>query len=167
MYTIFRRSMPVAGPALALLLGACSTVAPPTDHQPEASFEPLAEATPSPYNRVVAWVPQNRAPTRAAAAALVHVALGKAKTKAQARLCHNAWVFAGKTVQAVGPLPADSPARLGHRPAWFYRLSWRPEAEGCPGVSARRFYRTMARLLPPWIQMQVADSMQVAQRGSR
>ncbi|HKJ09807.1 MAG TPA: hypothetical protein VKA76_12050 [Gammaproteobacteria bacterium] len=167
MYKMLRRPLRIAGPALALLLGACSTVTPPTDHQPEASFEPLAEPAPSPYNRVVAWVPKDRAPTRAAAAALVHVALGNAKTKAQAKLCHNSWVFAGKTVEAIGPLPADSPARLGHRPAWFYRLSWQPQADGCPGVSTRRFYRTMAGLLPRWMHMQVASAMQVAGRGLR
>ncbi len=63
MHTILRFSLRLAAALPALLLWACAGITPPpVDQQAEASFEPLAEATASPYNRAVAWVPKSRAP---------------------------------------------------------------------------------------------------------
>ena len=142
----------------ALSLAGCATPGGTGAQQPAPT---VTTAVPQPapdLHHVTAYVPRHTARTAVEAQAEAHVALARAKERAQAELCAGQRVLSGNSAGRVGPLPAAAPEPLGEHPAWFYRASWQPIAHACPGVSTESYHRAVSRHLPEWMTIRTVQA---------
>jgi hypothetical protein len=124
--------------------------------QQAATAIPAADPT---LDHYIAWIPRDRAQTKAVAKALAHVTLGNAREQTAAEVCDGSRIINGKASATVGPFRVMAPSSAGGYLAWYYRISERPGLHGCTGTDSRVFYRILQTNLPVWMHIKTASSL--------
>ena len=116
------------------------------------------------HNRILAWVPLERAASASTAQTVAYIALARAKRATESELCQGTWMFSGKLRQEETPQLTTAPARLGHFNGWQLRIAWEPQLAEC-GVSAQAYAQTLSRHLPAWMLAQSTQPVALFHQG--
>lgn len=157
--TTIRLQVAAALGALALLAGCAGGGADQLARQVQEA--PVGQG----HNQVIAWLPHDTAQSPTVARAMTLVALGDAKRKTEAALCHGEWVFSGEVDEAGMPARATAPTSLGRYAAWHYRIAWNPDLPDCGDVRPQEYYQALSAHLPEWMLVQSGTPVAVYHQG--
>ncbi len=158
----FHRTMTILV-SVAGLLSGCATTLPPTA---ELAAIEIPSLPADDNNRIIAWVPRDRAPIQTAARAVLHVALADARKQAALDLCPGRAPLAGRLDEEISPLPEPAPASLGGYAAWRLQLTWQSGQQPCGGASRTEYLRQVSRHAPPWMLIQTPAPHVLLHRGA-
>jgi hypothetical protein len=99
--------------------------------------------------------------------AQIHIALHKARRRAQRVLCAGEWTPAGVLLREDGPRLVRHPLQVSPDRFWLYRSFRQPGPLSCGEVTRAHFFMEISRHLPDWLTIRPAGQRVAYQQGRR
>ncbi len=161
MYQVVTRSILAIS---AALLCACASQPPGTTPAAMVNASAVPAGDPG-LDHYIAWIPLEQAQTATVAEAMTHISLRNAREQTSHDLCDGRLITGGNVIERHGPVATRTPASMGGRPAWYYRISQQPGLGGCNNGRDNYLYQALQARLPRWMRLSRAGTNDVLTRG--